>query len=44
VKPDDIIALEHGDPYRIIATLPVPEGVNVMPVLAKRIALTVSAR
>jgi hypothetical protein len=44
VKPDDIVALEHDELYRIIATLPAPDGVTVVPVLAKRIAFIVATR
>ena len=36
VKPGDLVALEHSDPYRIIATLPVAPGAAMVPVLASR--------
>jgi hypothetical protein len=39
VKPGDLVALEHSDPYRIIATLPVPPTATIVPVLASRLAL-----
>ena len=44
VRPDDMIALADGDPFRVIAVLPVPEDSACVPVLARRIALAVARR
>jgi hypothetical protein len=44
VRPDDMIALADGHPYRVIAVLPVPKHSFCVPVLATRIALVGTVR
>jgi len=44
VRPDDMIALADGHPFRVIAVLPVPEDSLCVPVLARPIALVPAVR
>jgi hypothetical protein len=44
VEAGDLIALEHGAPYRVVATLLLPPDATMTPVLARPAALALPAR
>ena len=43
VEPGDLVAFEHGWPWRVTSVLPVPLGATVTPVLARPTALSIAA-
>jgi hypothetical protein len=44
VEPGGLVCLEHGPPFRVVSTLPLPPRATVTPVLARPAALAIAAR